>query len=192
MTEKDEKSFFEKFGKSRKEKIENFVEIVKSIEKGVSEVSDKSDVEIETPREILKEFSEDKSAIESASLEKKGIDFSTESSSSLETSQINEKLIEKKEYWEKLINSIRTEKLSEDELENKEAQNRKILAKILDILIEKEKEIIQKGEVIRVVKLFREVILPTIKKEDPEINEAYYWDEFRAKIVTVENIPDLS
>lgn len=190
MAENRKESFFDKFGKFKKEELGTPAKIVESIEEGAEAAPERSEAKIETSGKILEEFSKDESANADSSIEKS--DFSIESVPSLEISQANKELIEKKEYWEKLINSIRAEKLSQDELENKELQNKKILEEILNILIEKEKEIIQKGEATQVVKLFREIVLPTIKKEDSEINEAYYWDEFHAKIVTVENIPDLS
>lgn len=184
MVEKDEKSFFEieKFRNSEQKITKTPIEIVEPINKEVRNVE----------KEIEENFSDNANDLGELSLEKEAVGFSKKSHSGLENLQVNEKLIRKKEYWEKLINSIRAEKLSENESENKELQNKKILEEILDILVEKEKELIQEGEAIQVVKLFKGIVLPTIKKEDPEINEAYYWDKFHAKIVTVEGIKDLS
>jgi len=187
MAEVSDQSFFEKFGKFGG--------------KGGSEKSAETPVK---PENLLKEIEkEEKAQVQLEKDQGVSVEAGIEGQDLLEAEKIpaepvlelgenNQELVEKKEYWEKLIESVRTEKLSDDEADNRDLQSERILEEALRVLVETNEAKIQAGDGIEVVNLFEKVVLPVIEKEDPGINKDAYLDRLHARLSQVEGIKDLS
>lgn len=185
MAENSKKSFFETFdgGKEAKNATEAVSpsELLKEIEKDEQRklTEEKNVVASGDPAEKI--------SVETGEEEKK---VSVEPV--LEVGQSNQELVKKKEYWMKLIESIRTQKMVDDEAENRELQSGAILEEALRVLVEAGEEEIKKGNATETVNLFEKIVLPTIEKEDPGINKDEYLDRLHARLSQIEGIKDLS
>lgn len=108
----------------------------------------------------------------------------------LEVGEGHRAMIKKKEYWQKMIVSVRAEKLEEDEAVNREKQAEKILTESLRILTEVFQEEIKSGNALPALSFYKKTILPAIKEDDPEINEGEYLDRLHAHLSQLEGIKD--
>lgn len=184
MAEGEKKSFFEKFGGEKRVEIsgdrvspeELLLEIEKDqpVQPSAEEVAGPEALAEETP----------------TSEENSGEKVSAEPV--LEVGESHQELVDKPEYWAKLVESIRREKLSEDEVENKELQSEKILKETLRVLVAADEEEIKKGNGIKTVDFFEKTIFPIIEKDEPGINKDEYLDQLHALLSQVDGIKDPS